>query len=118
MSSLRIEKVNGHIQEELGRLFLTETHLKTGVIVTIAKVRTTPNLKEARVAVSVFPESEADYAMKSLDKELYGIQKLLNARLHMRPLPRIILEHDATEQNAQAVEELLLALKKENEHPL
>lgn len=118
MSSLRIEKVNGHIQEELGKLFLSETHLKTGVIVTIAKVRATPNLKEARVAISVFPESEAGYALKSLEKELYRIQKLLNARLHMRPIPRIILEYDATEQNAQTVEELLIRIKKEDERPL
>ncbi len=113
MSSLRLEKINGLIKDELGKLLLTETRLKIGVFVTIAKVCVTPNLRNARVFLSVFPENEVDYAMKSLANELYKIQKLLNRRLNMRPLPRLIFENDATERGAQAVEEALLAIKRE-----
>lgn len=115
MASLRLEKVNELLKEELGKMLLTEVSLKTGVFATIAKVRATPSLKEARVSVSVFPEQEAEYVMKSLEYELYKIQGLLNRRLHMRPLPRIFLEHDVTERNAQAVEETLSVLKKEQD---
>lgn len=113
MSSLRIEKVNELLREELGNILLTEVSLKSGVFVTIAKVDVVPNLKEARISVSVFPENEAEYALKSLERGLYKIQGMLNQRLHMHPLPRISFELDVTERNAQAVEEVLFALKKE-----
>lgn len=118
MSSLRLEKINSLIREELGKLFLTETSLKEGVFVTIAKVRVTPDIRNAFVSVSVFPEHETEYALKSLQKELSKIQQHLNLRLSMRPLPRLILESDETEQQAQAVEEAISVLKKERESRL
>ncbi len=114
MGSLRIEKVNELLKEELGAIFSKEVSLKSGVFATISKVRTVPNLKEARVSISIFPAHETEYAMKSLEHELYKIQGLLNRRLHMRPLPRISLENDTAEQRAQAVEEALSAIKEES----
>jgi ribosome-binding factor A len=115
MSSLRLERVSGLIQEELGKLLLTETRLKIGVFVTIVKVRVTPDLRNARISISVFPEGETNYVMSSLANTLYKLQKLLNQRLHMRPLPRLLFENDTTEQGAQAVEEALIAIRKEGE---
>ena len=113
MSTLRLEKINELLREELGRIFHRDTHLKTGVFVTITKVRTSPNLKESCVFISVFPEQETEYAMASLTNELYKLQGLLNRRLFLRPIPRILLERDNSERNAQAVEDRLEDLKKE-----
>ena len=113
MSTLRLEKINELLREELGRIFHRDTHLKTGVFVTITKVRTSPNLKESCVFISVFPEQETEYAMTSLTNELYKLQGLLNRRLFLRPIPRILLERDNSERNAQAVEDRLEDLKKE-----
>lgn len=118
MSSLRLEKINSLIREELGKLFLTETSLKAGVFVTIAKVRVTPDIRNAFVSISVFPEHETGYTLKSLQKELSKIQQHLNLRLSMRPLPRLNFENDKTEQRAQAIEETLSTLKKERESKL
>ena len=113
MTSLRLEKVNDLLWEELGSILASEISLKSGVLATIAKVRTTPNLKDSCVFVSVFPEHEGTYVMKSLERELYKIQGVLNRRLRMRPLPRVSFELDTTELNAQAVEESLRALREE-----
>lgn len=113
MSTLRLEKINELLREELGQIFHRDTHLKTGVFVTITKVRTNPNLKESRVFISVFPEQETEYVMASLTNKLYKLQGLLNRRLFLRPIPRILLEQDISEQNAQAVEDRLEALKRE-----
>lgn len=114
MASLRVEKVGELLREELGKLLVSELRLKAGVLVTISRVRVTPNLKEARISVSVFPEVEADYVQKTIDNELYRLQGILNRRLHMRPLPRLFFERDVTERNAQAVEETLSLLAKES----
>lgn len=115
MASLRLEKVNDLLREELGSILATEVSLKSGVLVTIAKVRTTPNLKDAHIFVSVFPEQEGEYVMKSLERGLYALQGALNRRLRMRPLPRIVFELDKTELNAQAVEESLWTLRREQD---
>lgn len=115
MASLRLEKVNELLREEVGKILSTEISLKAGVFVTIAKVCVTPNLKYARISVSAFPENEAEYVMKSLEYELYKIQGSLNRRLCMRPLPRIIFENDVTERSAQIVEKVLIELKKEQD---
>lgn len=113
MASLRVEKVGELLREELGKLLVSELRLKAGVLATISRVRVTPNLREARVSVSVFPEAEADYVHKTIDNELYRLQGILNRRLHMRPLPRLFFEHDVTERTAQAVEETLRLIEKE-----
>ncbi len=113
MTILRTEKVSERIREVLGKLFVSETHLKASVLATITRVHVTTNLKSARVFVSVFPESETEYCMKSLSSELYKLQKTLHTQLRMRPVPRIILERDSSESSAQKIEDALAILKQE-----
>ncbi|QQS21055.1 MAG: ribosome-binding factor A [Candidatus Moraniibacteriota bacterium] len=113
MTSLRIQKVNEHIREELGNILSSQTHLKSGVLVTITKVSTTPDLKTARIGISTFPEEETHYALTALKREMYTLQGELNRRLRMRPIPRILFLEDTTSIAAQDVESALLTIKKE-----
>jgi ribosome-binding factor A len=53
------------------------------------------------------------YAMKTLEKELSIIQKTLYTKLYMKPLPRIHLVSDQTEQKADVVENLLRTIASE-----
>ncbi len=115
MTALRIEKVNEHIREELGVILVKEAELKVGVFVTIVKVETTSNLRMARVAISVFPETEAVSVQNILARTTYRIQRALNSRLHMRPMPMLLFELDTTAQSAQRIEEVLIALQKERD---
>lgn len=115
MSSLRLEKVNELIREELGTILSSETHLKQGVFITITFVRTTPDLKTAHVGISVFPENEGGYGFASINTCLYKLQGILNRRLSLRPLPRIVFEKDETEHRAQRVEDALQTIRKERE---
>jgi ribosome-binding factor A len=107
MPSLRIEKVNELLQHTISELLTKEVSLKAGVFVTVARVSASPDLRRARVSISVFPGSEGCYVLETLKKELYSIQGALNRRLHMRPLPRIQFALDTTEEEAQKVEDLL-----------
>lgn len=105
--SLRIEKINELVKKDVAEIIMRELSLKAGVFVTIPKVDTTPDLRYTRVSVSIFPDKEIDYVMKTLQKEMYRIQGSLNKKLHMRPLPKIEFKLDMTESQADEIERLL-----------
>jgi len=103
----RIEKINELIKRYLGEIMTQELDLKSGVFITISKVDTTPDLRYTRVFISVFPEKDIDYAMKTLKKEIYKLQGMLNRKLAMKPLPKIEFKVDLTEAKADEIEKLL-----------
>jgi len=107
MSSLRLVKINELLKKLLSEIIEREISLKKGVLLTIAKVDTSADLRYTRMFVSVFPESESHYVSETLKKELSNIQKQLYTKLHMKPMPKISFEIDETAQNADVVEKLL-----------
>lgn len=113
MAHSRVDQINELLRSELGEIFRKEVSLKQGVFVTVSKVETTRDLRHTKVSISVFPESEEDYAMKTLSKELFGIQKMLYTKLYMKPMPRIHLLSDYTEQKADVIEKLLRTIISE-----
>jgi ribosome-binding factor A len=112
--TLRQERVNELIRTHVASLLVKEVSFKVGVLVTVAKVEVTPDLRQAHVGVSVFPLEEEGYVMETLHKELYRLQGALNQLLHMQPLPKIRFFVDVTEANAQVVEELLMQIERES----
>ncbi len=113
MAHSRIDQINELLRGELGEIFRREVSLKQGILITISKVETTRDLRHAKVSLSVFPESEEIYAMKTLEKELSRIQKVLYTKLYMKPMPRIHLLSDHTEQKADVIEKLLRSIVSE-----
>lgn len=111
MASLRLEKVNELLQHTIGAILTKDISFKIGVFVTIARVSTSPDLKQSKVLTSVFPAQEGQYVLQTLKKELYRLQGILNKQLHMRPLPRIHFSLDMTEEEAQKVEDILRDLR-------
>lgn len=111
--SLRIQRINELVRHNLGEILIREISFKVGVFATIAKVDTSPDLRYTRVFVSVFPETERDYVLKTLEKNLYVIQGRLNKSLTSKILPRIEFQLDLTEAHADEVEKLLADIQKE-----
>ena len=110
MPSNRLPKINELVRKYVNDIILKDLSLKSGVFVTIAKVDTSPDVRYTRVFVSVFPESEFSYALKTLDKERHNIQLSLNKKLRIKPLPHIEFRSDFTEKEADKIEKLLKEL--------
>ncbi len=108
--SERLNKINSLIQQNISEIISRDLSLKSGVFVTVSKVDTTPDLRYTRIFVSIFPEKEIDYGIKTLRKELYQIQGKLNKRLKMKPLPKIEFRVDMTESKADEIERLIKQL--------
>jgi len=109
----RIDKVNSLLEREIGKLLQNKTGFSNDVLVTLTHVEATPNLIEARVYISVFPDDKIDEVVRNLNKNVYDIQQRINRKLNMRPVPRIMFVKDMNISKALKVEELLEKLKKE-----
>jgi ribosome-binding factor A len=107
----RINKINELIKKNIGEIILKDINLKPGLFITVTKVDTTKDLRYTRVFVSIFPEKDIDYAIKTLEGELYNIQGFLNRQLSLKPLPRIEFKIDKTESEAQKIETLIKEIR-------
>lgn len=105
--SERMRKVNSVIKREMSTLIMQNIDFKPGVFATISKVDTTSDLRYTRIFVRVFPQSDIDYTMKTLDHEKIVIQKSLHKRLHLKVLPKISFVHDNTGDEVDEIEQLL-----------
>ena len=116
--SQRIIQMNQLIRDHVSGLFLRELSLKPGVLITVAKVDTTPDLRYTRVFVSVFPEVEANYAIETLHSERRGLEIALHKLLATKPMPHLSFMLDGTESKADVIERLLIDIKHESNEKL
>jgi len=111
--SKRIQRINQLIKKELSQIILREIEFSQGVLVTITRVETSPNLIESNVWISVLPEEKLKRILEILNKNIYFLQQKLNKRLTMRPIPRIKFLEERKTSEASRIEEILEELKKE-----
>jgi ribosome-binding factor A len=81
-------------------------------LVTIIKVKTSKDLRYAKVYLSVMPEAYITKVAKALKARVGKLQFLLNKKLAMRPLPHLYFTFDDTEAQAADLEALLDRIKK------
>lgn len=111
--SKRIQKVNGLIKEELGKIILKEVDLPKDVLATVTRVITSPNLSQSKVYISVIPVNQAAKVLQILQGQIYFLQQKLNRRLNMSPIPKINFIEEKETKKAGKIEKILASLKKE-----
>ncbi len=107
----RIQQVNQLIKKELGQIILREGDFSKNVLVTITRVETSRNLIHAKVYVSVLPETQSGKILEILSRQIFDIQQLLNKRLRMRPIPKIMFIEEKQTAEAGKIEQLLQEIK-------
>ncbi len=113
MSQERAQRFNKLIKKELGKIIFNFLDAKPGVLVTITQVLTNSNLFTSDVCISVYPPSETKEILDKLNRSIYQIQQLLNRKLEVRPVPKIIFKFDKNPEEAYEVEKLLEEIKHE-----
>lgn len=107
----RIQRVNELLRKEISQLLLKEIDFGNA-LVTITKVDTSPDLRQAKIKISVMPDEQTERVLRILERNIFHLQQLLNKKLTMRIVPKIIFEIDEVEIKAQQVERLLQKIKK------
>lgn len=111
--SQRIEKVNELLRQEVSKLLLKEVDFGD-VFVTITSVDTSPNLQQSKIKISILPANKSDEVWDAIKRNIFHIQKALNKKLYMRPVPKIIFEIDKIEAHVQRIEKILGKIKKDS----
>ena len=107
----RITKVNELMKRELGQIILREVEMPENAVVTLTRVAASGNLQQAKVYISVVPDEKAQEALKALGQNVFPIQQILNKKLKMRPVPKILWVLERATVEAQRIEELLDQIK-------
>lgn len=112
----RILRINQLIKLLLSEIILKEIELEKGTLVTLTRVKTSPDLSESQVFVSVWPKEKEKEIFKILNKNTRLFQKILNKKLTIKKIPRIIFAKEKVTSEAAKIEEILVKLKKEKKN--
>jgi ribosome-binding factor A len=110
----RLLRINESIKETLSSVITAEGLKDPRVgFVTVTGVETTPDLRQAKVYVSVLGgRPEREETLKALEKSRGYLQAQINSSLHMKRTPQLQFFYDDTLDNALRIER---ALKREAE---
>ncbi len=103
---MHIERVNEIMLGELAQAVNSELGLP-GALITISFVECDPDLKTARVGVSVLPDNLAGTTLRLLKSSTPHLVSLLKSRIRLRRIPKLIWEFDPTEREAEKIEKLI-----------
>jgi ribosome-binding factor A len=115
---VRIEKVSSLLHHELGALISRECNGNGFGFTTVTEVRMTPDLKLAKVYVSIFGDEKIrEKTLKHLESQKKEIRHQLAGRVSMKYLPALQFYHDATLDRVMHLEELIKKIHKDDPAP-
>jgi ribosome-binding factor A len=100
--------VNALLHEELQQLIQQEVKDPRVGFATVTGVETTPDLRHARVYVTVLAgDEEAETAVRALQEARAYLRRELAARAELRYVPELDFSRDTTLERANRIEALL-----------
>lgn len=110
--STRQQKVGRQIQKDISDIFLKEArHLVQDVMVTVSKVRVSPDLTFAKVYLSVFPFEKGEATLSTLKENSSMIRYELGKRVRnqLRTVPEVAFAIDDSLEYVDRIEKLIKA---------
>lgn len=108
--STRQQKVAGQIQKDISDILLRQAAAAVqGSMVSITKVRMSPDLGLAKVYVSVFPFANGPQILKNLKENVYTIRYELGRRVRnqLRIVPELAFVIDDSLEYVENLEKLI-----------
>lgn len=108
----RISSVNNIIKREISSIIFRTLDIGKDIFTTVTRVETSSNIIQTKVYISVIPESQFSRVMNILNRNIYEIQQILNKKLRMRPIPKIIFIREDKTESASNIEKMIEELKE------
>jgi ribosome-binding factor A len=106
--SERIRRVNEAVREVLSDALTQDVKDPRVGFVTVTAVETSPDLRHARVYVSILGEAEErDASLAGLQSAHGFLQRRVAAELRLKHTPQLVFEEDDTARRAERIERLL-----------
>ncbi len=109
METTRQNKVARLIQKELSEIFLLQTKLTHGILVSVSVVRISPDLSYARAYLSVFPPERSKEIVGNINANMKAVRYELGKRVRfqLRIIPELKFFVDDSLDYAEHIDELL-----------
>ena len=120
MESKRQQKFAGVIQEDLAAIFQREgINLLPNTMITITKVRVTPDLAIARVFLSFFNNTNTQLALNTIKSHASEIRYKLGARIkdQVRIIPQLEFFVDDTSDYVERMDKIFDKISREERQP-
>jgi len=108
----RIDQINEVLKKEIAQFIGNNIKIENGMI-TILEVDCSPELKNAKVYVSVLPDNQYGSALTKLRKNTASLNTFLKRKVKLRKVPRIHWVIDPIEKEASVIERLLNEIENE-----
>jgi len=109
--SQRIEKINELLRQKLSELILKEIEFPANALITITKAKTSPDLKYAKIFITVLPDNQRGTVLEILRKNSHHLHKILQKQLVTKFTPNLNFLIDEQEIFASEVDKLLDEIK-------
>lgn len=110
MESTRQKKVSRLIQKEIAEIFLRKgKEIAPGKMVSVTKVRISPDLSFAKIYISIFPSSDQDAVLQSIVEHSPKIRFEMGnkVRMQLRIVPEIAFFIDDSLDYIDNIDKLL-----------
>ena len=107
MASNRIGRINEEIQRELASLIPNVKDPRVTGMISVTAVETTPDLRFAKVYVSMLDKSSAKEVIKGLKSASGYLRRELGRSLKLRYTPELVFEEDHSIDKGAHILELL-----------
>ena len=112
--SHRVERVAEQVREEVSQILATEVADPGVGLVTVTRVKVTPDLSLARIYWTILgDEAERKKTQKALMRAAAYVRHLLSTRMALRRSPEVTFTFDRAVADQHRVEEILYELKQE-----
>jgi ribosome-binding factor A len=114
--SHRIERVAEQIREEVSQILASEVADPGVGLVTVTRVKVTPDLSLARIYWTTMSETaERKKTEKALARAAAYVRHLLSTRMSLRRSPEVVFIFDQSVAAQDRVEQILQELKQQDE---
>ncbi len=112
----RLNRINEELKKEISNIisFELKNPDATGLI-SVTKVKITPDLKYAKVYVSILNAKNDVKTMEALKNSAGFIRSLIAKRVNLRITPELVFEKDDSMEYGRKIDSILKDLKKEKE---
>jgi ribosome-binding factor A len=120
MESKRQQKFAGVIQQDLAAIFQREgINYLPNTLITITKVRVTPDLAIARIFLSFFNNNNMPLALQTIKSHANEIRYKLGARIkdQVRIIPQLEFFVDDTSEYVERMDKIFDKINKEDKQP-
>lgn len=112
----RSQRVSDLIREEIAEIVMYKLKDPRIGFVTITGVDMSPDLKQARVFVSILKEDEREMTLEILNSAKAFIRSILSKRLKMKFIPVVEFKMDASIEYGYKIDKLLKEIRDKDEN--